>query len=562
MVRVRGDERTSGRALVGALCLAVLAATLLPAFASAQVLPGFRAPMLDTPATIASYWARLNQGTNTQGPSTSDADIAELARGLKYDPALMYKFVHDHIRFTPTWGETKGAYMTWMDRSGNGFDQATLLIALLTQAAANGGNGHTITNIQYGVGEIQPTVEQFTSWFAIANNQRIAKDVLARGGFYAEVTNSGDTITGVTLVHAWVRATIDGVTRSFDPSFKSHHIEDGMLNLSTSGMNYYRDTFVANAERDGGGYNTANINQDLNTYSTNLVNYIKTHDVNDAVEDIIGDKRIVPVDEASLPPQYLPYSSTLRQNFAISAIRSIYRTTLRIQHSGIDQTLYSSDVYGRRLSIKYNGSNQPQLILDGTVKATGTACTPGQEYDLTLTVDHPYEVTSFDASTTLKIKAGGFYQIVNGWGNTGTKIILKHRGILQDYKLAAYSDTSEEVLGESYAIVGLTWLAKTSIMRAMAGETDDHTVVNHHILGVTGQYDAPYIDLGLCHFGITDQGATNRPYELFYSMAAHSAAYEHEVISQLQDCNAVSTPKLFEMSNNRVLSAHLQNLNF
>ena len=60
----------------------------------------------------------------------------------------MYKFVHDHIRFTPTWGETKGAYMTWMDRSGNGFDQATLLIALLTQAAANGTDGYTITNIR------------------------------------------------------------------------------------------------------------------------------------------------------------------------------------------------------------------------------------------------------------------------------------------------------------------------------------------------------------------------------------------------------------------------------
>ena len=451
MVRARGDERTRGRTLVGALCLGVLTAMLMQAPASAQVLPGFRSPMIETPATIASYWARLNQGTGTQGPSTTDAEIVELARGLKYDPGLIYKFVHDHIRFTPTWGETKGAYMTWMDRSGNGFDQATLLIALLTQAAANGGNGHTITNIEYGVGEIQPTVEQFTSWFAIPNNQRIAKEVLARGGFYAEVTNSNDTISAVTMVHVWVKATINGVARSFDPSFKSHHIKGGLVNLSSTAMGYDRDTFIANAERDGGGYHTDTIAEDLDTYSENLIDYIgrclkgdepNLPDVNDALEDIIGAKRIVPVDEAALPPQSLPYTATQRQSFGIGAIRSIYRTTLRIQHRGIDQTLYSSNIYGRRLSIKYNASNQPQLILDGAVLATGTACTPGQEYDLTLTVDHPYEVADFDASTTLKIKAGGFYQIVNGWGDTGTKIILKHRGILQDYKLAAYSDTS------------------------------------------------------------------------------------------------------------------------
>jgi hypothetical protein len=119
--RVSGDKQVSQRALTRVLRLmGLVAMVLMPGSAWAQVLPAFRSPMIETPATIASYWARLNQGTGTQGPSTSDADIAELARGLKYDPGLMYKFVHDHIRFEPTWGETKGAYMTWMDRSGNG----------------------------------------------------------------------------------------------------------------------------------------------------------------------------------------------------------------------------------------------------------------------------------------------------------------------------------------------------------------------------------------------------------------------------------------------------------
>ena len=37
-------------------------------------------------------------------------------------------------------------------------------------------------------------------------------------------------------------------------------------------------------------------------------------------------------------------------------------------------------------------------------------------------MDHPYEVDDFDGTTTVKVTAGGFYSIVNGWGNTGTEM--------------------------------------------------------------------------------------------------------------------------------------------
>ena len=39
----------------------------------------------------------MGQGSNRPGPSISDAEIKKLARGLKCDPDLMYKFVHDYI---------------------------------------------------------------------------------------------------------------------------------------------------------------------------------------------------------------------------------------------------------------------------------------------------------------------------------------------------------------------------------------------------------------------------------------------------------------------------------
>ena len=81
-------------------------------------LPGFKAPMPDTPA-LPSVFQNLVDTTSTGANQSAVADeIEELARGLRYNPGLLYKFCHDYIRWEPTWGDKKGAFMTWMDRSG------------------------------------------------------------------------------------------------------------------------------------------------------------------------------------------------------------------------------------------------------------------------------------------------------------------------------------------------------------------------------------------------------------------------------------------------------------
>ncbi|MBM4027006.1 MAG: hypothetical protein FJ280_16625, partial [Planctomycetes bacterium] len=535
----------------GAMVISVLVAGLCRAD-----LPGLRAPLPTEPNTLSEFRNRL-PGSATTGLAIDDAEIQELARGLRYDPNLMYKFVHDHIEFTPMWGEVKGPYMTWMDRSGTAFDQASLLIALLTHAANAQEAPCTITNIKYVVGEITVTSEQFCSWFGgVWPDPNIARKLLARGGFYGEVSEDGSgEIDSVKLVHVWVKATIGGQTYQFDPSFKSHAFANSRFSPGVVTQFNVWD-FMAAAEPNTGVWDKATIRSDLTTYTTRLINYIQTNYPSDDIRDMIGTKNIIPVTLTALPP--LPYTvDYTRQEFALGSIPSIYRTTLRIQHHGIDQTLYSSDIYGRRLSLQYNGSHQPQLILDGTVKATGNATTPGTAYDLILTVDHPYENTRFDGAVTLQVRAGGFYHVVNGWGDTGTKILLKHRQQLQEYRLTL-ADSDEEVLGESYALVGLTYLAKTSLMRNLASLLwgsghSPYALVNHHLLGITGQYDAPYLDMALGHVGFTCRFSSENDgvSGVFYALAGHASAYEEEVIRQIQDCNAVSTPRLLEMAIDR-----------
>jgi hypothetical protein len=220
-IHTRDEQETrqaytmSGARTVGRVFFLAL---LVPGLCAAD-LPGLRAPLLNDPGTLAQFRAHL-PGSGTTGPSVNDAEIQELARGLKYDPGIIYKFVRNHIHFTPVWGELKGPYMTWMDRSGGPFDQASLLVALLTQA---NGHGHTITDIKYVVGEICPTVAQFCGWFNLPAwdpNTTTARRILARGGFYGSITDDGyGEIDAITLVHVWVKATIDGQTYQFDPSY-------------------------------------------------------------------------------------------------------------------------------------------------------------------------------------------------------------------------------------------------------------------------------------------------------------------------------------------------------
>ena len=538
----------------------ILTGVLLAQTAAVQAdLPGFRAPLPTTPATPSDFRNGASLTPNGAGASTNDAELQELARGLKYDPGLMYKFVHDYIKFYPVWGDLKGPYMTWMDRSGNGYDQASLMIALLKEAKDHC-TAYTVAEPNYVVGEIQLTGTQAFDWLGLVDSADEASAILARAGIYATVTDDGSGgISNIRMEHVWVKVKINGQTYEFDPSFKSHTRTNGLTSVGLkSAMGYNQTTFLSDAEQGSSSgtpwikdLNKANIRDDLDTYSDKLIEYIRDNLSDGGLADLVGGKSITPAADSALPPSSLPYTVQSRDyEFDIAHTPNMYRTSLRIQTSGIDQTLWSSDIYGRRLTLRYNGSNQPQILLDGTVKATGSATTPGQQYDLTLTVTHPYESTVFNGAVTVKVTSGGFYQIVNGWGDTDTKIIETHRGKLEQYIFDGYSNSSEEVLGESFNLVGLTWLAQTSKMRSLAATKACYsaTLINHHMVGVTGQYGTPYIDIPLGHLGVYRY---EDPNGVFLTVAGHAGAYEHEVIRQLQDCNSVSAINLLEQANDR-----------
>lgn len=476
-------------------------------------------------------------------------EIEELARGLRNDPRLMYEFVRNHIDYVPIYGSVKGATMTLLDRRGNDFDQASLLVALLRASGRSP---------SYIYGWIRLYPDQIANWLGISTTPAVVGKLLGSGGIPAQVyVNGSDALAYVDLEHVWVKVAVDGTDYVFDPSFKTYSYASGIA--LGGAMGYDQATFLANATAGGTvttdyveDLNTNNIHADLASFGSNLISDIRTTMPDATLADIVGGREIEATEGAPLQTT-LPYQ--LSVIYTWTDIPSSYKTYLRIQHVGIDQNLESSQIYGKRLTLFYNASDRPELRLDGTILATGNIVIPDSYNSITLSVNHPYAAnggTYCDQSITTQIKAGGSYVIVNGWAGTGRRVVEKHRRTLVENKAAGGADSSEPVLGETLSMISTTWLAETTRVWSLTDSVVDTSTTIHHCVGFCGQTESPYIDVPMCAVsvisGTADAAAENAS---FFVQGGIASAMEWGVIQQMQPFSAVSTVKLIDMANSR-----------
>jgi RHS repeat-associated protein len=474
-------------------------------------------------------------------------EIQEQAWGLKNDVDLIYEYVYSHVEYTPIFGSLKGATGALLDGKANDFDQSSLMVALLRQAGYS-------ANFVYGVIRLYP--DQLTNWLGIDNNVSAIGNLLGSAGIPAQIWIYPDSsLAYVDLDHVWVKVNIDGTDYVFDPALKTHSYKEP-IDLA-SAMGYDQATFLSSALSGatvGSDYiqnvNKTNLSNSLAAHATNLISYIKLNHPAAKIDDIIGGKTIDPL-SSMLRQTSLPYQLSITAEW--TDIPDAYRTSLRVQHLGIDETFYSDTIYGKRLTIFYNGSNQPVLRLAGTVVATGSAATPGTLQNVILSVDHPYAAnggTYADDTRTLQIKAGGSYFLVNGWSEVGSGSVEIHKRALKENIHAGGGSTSEPVLGESLAMIAYTWLAETSGSDELSDQIYKIFTIHHHTLGISGQNESPYIDMPMCLVSVVSgEGDSAKEAASFFSGSGHDSALEWGVIDQLQQNSAVSTVKLIDISN-------------
>lgn len=530
--------------------------------------------------------ANLNQGVSASGTSTTGsktlstssgdvsamrisgdasalgpASIAELARSLRNNPDLIYQYVRNNVEYYPNFGVQKGGLGAVLDNQGTAHDQAMLMVQLLRAS------GYT-ANYVLGVAKI--TGAQMTEWWGVDTSSVCG--VLGLLGqtqtpiYEINATSGGScpglsaAMTDVSFEHVWVQVNIGGTNYVFDPSYKPHTFKTGIDLASASTTGYNAATYLSSAQSGATisadyvqNINRTNIRNNLTTYANNLANYLRANKPAATLDDVIGGKTIVPFYNA-LRQTALPYQNTAWSSQVVAELPNTLKPTVRLQYQGIDQTYTSDAIYGKRLTLTYNASNQPVLKLDGAaVGSPGTAATPGSSTTINFTVTHnAYAATFANHSFSQQLKAGGTntYLVANGWGPTGRGLAENYRRVQGDLRAAGAADASEPLLGSTLGVIGAQWIAQNTHAGYVTERLADTTLVQQHQVGIVGYVTNAYVDLPSNVLSVANlAGNGDKESAAFTTWAMHLSILESTAVQQTTNVAAVSTVKLVDIAS-------------
>ncbi len=227
-----------------------------------------------------------------------------------------------------------------------------------------------------------------------------------------------------------------------------------------------------------------------------------------------------------------------------------YKSTLRIRYRGINVTYASDAIYGKRLTLTYNASTQPELRLDGVVAATGTAIAAGTPDNVLFDIAHgAYASTASNQSFAQSIRAGGTFLIANAWGRMGRGPIDFHRDRLEAAKAAGTADATELVMGSTLAVLAATWTAQSNQATFIVDRLAKTNTLLHHQVGIAGYTTAAYVDLPGNRVSVVSETVdTAKQNAAFFSQVMHASMFESNAVQQTTGISAVSTTKLLDLA--------------
>ena len=359
----------------------------------------------------------------------------------------------------------------------------------------------------------------------------------------------------------WVRTTIGGTVYWLDPAYdKEYDVSDGLDLLSVAG--YSRTQFLARATSGATvtsnsirNANEANIRSDLASFSSNLVADIRSQHPNDDVFEVLGGRKIRRKSISALPA-VLPYDPLMHEPSYVtgSVLPSYFYWKLSVQLPGLTYKTNLFELAGKRVSVFFTGANNaPQLWVDGSVKATGSATTTGQFYNMTVSLER-FNPTNYVTtnSSILKVKSGGAYNLLNDFGAASPAVIDKAAKRLARDRAAGMAETSEAVRGGTLHLMGLSYGNQFKKQEKLISSLNHVSTTPHYLIGLVGQEEGYYIDVPLSRGGTHHRsGDMAKARACFRSTTMLHSALEHGMLEQMQKTNrtAVSTVKLLGLGN-------------
>ncbi len=507
--------------------------------------------------------------------------IQALADGLQHDPVRIFDYVHDHIKFVLYFGSKKGAELTLLEKSGNDFDQAALLVALLRAA------GYTNAAYQFGwmyfpYDDPAANHRDLHHWWRLSlsdtsytNATSYVGNLLDNRG-YPDFGSPNDG-TNLAIQRIWVTLTIGHTNYNLDPAFK---ISEPVNGMSLTNLLGGTGVTISNALLAvAGGTNTGNFVQNLNEpairarlsdYTSAFLSGLQSNTPNASVQDVLGGWQIVAADNAvdfttNTSFQAVTFRGMPVQTWANEPTNIM--SWLIVAFAGTDYQWLMPQLQGQRLSLVFDNNGIAQLWQDDSLlvqRSTGSSDT-----SVILYAHHP--AGGWNTTNNAFINGYRFDQIVtNTYQRKNAAYALlyafepdwgwlqQRQNKLDGYLQQGLPNNSRQVLTENLNVMGLNWMVQTAqteqILAAqlgilpqyfhrlgrMAQESGNGYYVDAY-MQLTGEFsngglDASHLQTANTHFDLT---------------SIFASALEHGIIEQLQNSNlvAASTVKMLQIAN-------------
>lgn len=294
-------------------------------------------------------------------------ELAALAKSLGYNPLRIFDYVYKNIEYKYNYfGLMKGAYGTYLSKSGNNFDQAALLIALLR--ASNIPARYVMGRIEVTDPLATPAQSRLNRWLSLKAYAALNPGTyLAGGGDVAYVRDGNGNAIGGRLMHVWVEACVPyasyrGAALSnrghrwipLDPSFKDKTYQPGIAH----NVQFDMDAFLANW---GNGPDSLPSEK----YLKDIESAIRASSPGLGMSDVPYKGKInsVPLDvlPTTLPYKVVAWYGTSAPDFA--SVPDDYRAKLRlVVKNAADAVLFDKSVLMtesifKRVTLTFKGSN-------------------------------------------------------------------------------------------------------------------------------------------------------------------------------------------------------------
>ena len=516
---------------------------------------------------------------------TNTPEIQALADGLQHDPAQIFYYVHDHIRYDLYFGAKKGAALTLLEKSGNDFDQCALMVALLRAS------GYSDAGYKFGW-TLMPYDDPYGydrdlhHWLRLTlNNTNWTTTLTYLGNLfgtrgYGTIFNWGDNNT-ILIQRAWVTVTIGGINLAFDPSFKVSEPVAGINLMNATGFNSNSLATAAGGTVTGSsvsGLSETSLRGVLNGYATNYLNWLQSNAPNASVKDILGGWEIIPATYEDYLVGNWFYTYDFSGTVPIlswSNQPTNLMASMKLTFAGTNYSWWMPQLRGQRVTLLYDTSGVAQLWQDDTQLVQKT--TAATDTNVVLAVNHPYGIWDFTNNvlidgTKCDQTVTNVYQRTNATYNImyafepDSDWLQARQAKLAAYRAQGLSDSSRQVASESLNVMGLNWLIQTALTEWMLAPQlnvlphYDHRIGRMAQEGGHGYYVDVYMqNTGAYSAGGSDTANAQLRNANFDMILFFGSALEHGLIEQLQSSNlvAASTVKMLQLANTNGLTIYL-----